>query len=148
MKLSKALKLKNKKISEYNTLISKMSSYNSYDVDSKKVYNSKELYAETLIKLQDLVKFKAAIHSTSDPIRADIFRLGELKNLLNYVNRLDTREGVIKESSYRGETTTSTLAVDFTELEKVALTTSIQDEIEEIQDKIDTFNAITELVGY
>jgi hypothetical protein len=148
MKLSKALKLKNKKISEYNTLISKMSSHNSYDVDSKKVYNSKELYMETLVKMLDLVKFKAAIHSTSDPIRADIFRLGELKNLINYVNRLDTREGVVKESSYRGEPTTSTLVVDFNELEKVALLKSIQDEIEEIQDKIDTFNAVTELVGY
>jgi hypothetical protein len=148
MKLSKALKLKNKKISEYNTLISKMPLYNSYDVDCKKVYNSKKLYSETLDKMQDLIKFKAAIHSTSDPIRTDIFRLGELKNLINYVNRLDTREGIVKESNYRGEPSVITLWVDFTELEKVALIQSIQEEIEEIQDKIDTFNAVTELVGY
>jgi hypothetical protein len=35
VKLSKALKLKNKKVNEYNNLVSKMVNHNSYDVDTK-----------------------------------------------------------------------------------------------------------------
>jgi hypothetical protein len=149
MKLSKALKLKNKKINEYNSLIIKMVTNNSYDIDINKVYNSKELYKEVTIKMNELIQLKTEIHTTSEPIRSLIFRLSELKNLLINTERLDTSEGIVKKSNYRGEISSiSTLSVDINELEKEELIKGIQEEIENIQDHIDIFNATTELVGY
>jgi hypothetical protein len=147
MNLAKALKLKNKKLSEYNKTVQKMRAYNSYDVDSKKVYNSKELMAQAEVQLNDYVALKSAIHSTSEPIRAKIFRLGELKSFLTNISSMSTTEGIVKSSNY-SSTSTFTYAVDVTEEEKEAKVKLIQDEIEAIQDEIDTFNALTSIVGY
>lgn len=147
MNLAKALKLKNKKLSEYNKTVQKMRAYNSYDVDSKKVYNSKELMIQAEVQLYDYVALKTAIHSTSEPIRSKIFRLGELKSFLNNILSISTTEGVVKPNGYNS-TSVSTYAVDITEEEKEAKVKSIQDEIEVIQDEIDTFNALTSIVGY
>jgi hypothetical protein len=147
MKLSKALKLKNKKVSEYNNTVTKMVSYNSYDVDTKRVYNSKELLDEAIRQQNDLIKFKTALHLSTEPIREKIFRLAELKNFLMNLNRLSTTEGIVKSRGY-GSEEPATYACYITEEEKVTLTIKVQDEIEEIQDEIDTFNATTDLVGY
>lgn len=147
MKLSKALKLKNKKVTDYNNTVTKMVSYNSYDVDTKQSYNSTELYMEVIDKREDLIKFKTAIHLTSEPIREKIFRLGEYKNLLMNLNRLSTTEGVVKGRGY-GEFDKSTYACSINELQKVEMMEWYQTEIENIQDEIDVFNATTELVGY
>jgi len=147
MNLAKALKLKNKKLSEYNKTVQKMRAYNSYDVDSKKVYNSKELMIQAEIQLYDYIALKTAIHLTSEPIRSKIFRLGELKSFLNNILSISTTEGVVKANGYNS-TSVSTYAVDITEEEKEAKVKLIQDEIEAIQDEIDTFNALTSIVGY
>ena len=147
MKLSKALKLKNKKVNEYNNLVSKMVNHNSYDVDTKQTYNSTELYLEVIDKREDLIKFKTTIHLTSEPIREKIFRIGEYKNLLINLNRLSTTEGVVKSRGY-GESDKSTYACSINEMQKVEMMEWYQNEIENIQDEIDTFNATTELVGY
>jgi hypothetical protein len=146
MKLSKALKLKNKKVTDYNNTITKMVSHNSYDVERKKVYDSKLLLEESLNKMEDLIKFKAAIHNTSEPIREKIFRLGELKNFIMNLNRLSTSEGKTR-SGYNSDVV-SIFACDIDELEKVKLIETTQNAIETIQDEIDIFNATTELVGY
>jgi hypothetical protein len=145
MKLSKALKLKNKKVTDYNNIITKMVSHNSYDVESKKVYNSKVLLEESLTKMEDLIKFKAAIHNTSEPIREKIFKLAELKNFIMNLNRLNTSEG--KCGGY-GSYDVSIYTCDIDELEKVKLIEKTQDQIEQLQDEIDVFNATTDLKGY
>lgn len=147
MKLFKALKLKNKKVNEYNNLVTKMVSHNSYDIDTKKVYNSQSLYMSAIDAREDLIKFKTAIHLTSEPIREKIFRLGELKNFLMNLNRLNTTEGIVKNRGY-GENDKSTYACSINEEQKVKTAEDLQNSIENIQDEIDTFNATTELVGY
>jgi hypothetical protein len=146
MKLSKALKLKNKKVTDYNNTITKMVSHNSYNVESKKIYDSKSLLGESFTKMEDLIKFKAAIHNTSAPIREKIFKLGELKNFIMNLNRLSTSEGKVR-SGY-GSDVVSIYACDIDELEKVKLVETTQDQIEQLQDEIDVFNATTKLVGY
>ena len=77
MKLSKALKLKNKKVNEYNNLITKMVSHNSYDIDTKKVYNSqsdKSTYACSINeekKVEMMEWYQNAIETIQDEI--DVF---------------------------------------------------------------------------
>ena len=146
MKLAKALKLKNKKLKEYKSTLMKVIQHNSYDVDNKPVYDSKELFQDAEKKLADYLDLKTAIHSSSQPIRLKIFQLGELKSLLNTVNNLDTKSGVFKEG-YR-EVSLTTYEAKISEEEKAAKVKTIEDTIELLQDEIDTFNATTELVGY
>lgn len=147
MKLSKALKLKNKKVTEYNESIRQMTISNSYDIDAKKIYNAKEISIKAEEQMNDIVKLKTAIHLTSEPIRSKIFKLGELKSYLGSVGRINTQEGPVKTHGY-STLSTITYVVDINELEKVAKVKAIQDEIDSIQEEIDTFNATTEVVGY
>ena len=95
MKLAKALKLKNKKLKEYKSTLMKVIQHNSYDVDNKPIYNSAELLEEAKILMADYLKLKSAIHFTSEPIRFNIFELGELKSLMNTIGNLDTKSGDI-----------------------------------------------------
>lgn len=147
MKLAKALKLKNKILKEYNTTLSRTISSNCYDVDTKKVYNAAVLLEESIELRDKYVTLKAAIHTTSEPIRKKIFELGELKSFLSRINSLPTTEGVVKESSYRNDSV-NTYAVDITEQQKQDLIKAVEDAIENIQEEIDQFNATTDLVGF
>ena len=146
MKLAKALKLKNKKLKEYKSTLMKVVQNNSYDVDNKPIYNSTNLYNESVELLKDYLELKTAIHISSEPIRFKIFQLGEVKSLLNVINGLDTKSGVYKEG-YR-EITLSTYESSITEEEKNTKVKNLENTIELLQDEIDTFNATTELVGY
>ena len=146
MKLAKALKLKNKKLKEYKSTLMKVVQNNSYDVDNKPIYNSTNLYNESVELLKDYLELKTAIHTSSEPIRFKIFQLGEVKSLLNVINGLDTKSGVYKEG-YR-EITLSTYESSITEEEKNTKVKNLENTIELLQDEIDTFNATTELVGY
>jgi len=150
MKLSKALKVKGKKLKEYQTALSRAVSNNSYDVDTKanKIYDSKELLAKSQDLLNDYVAFKAAIHNTSAPIRSKIFRLGELKSFLDHINDMSTVTGIHKSGSYSRTSVINTYKADISETEKNDLIKLLEDEIEEIQEEIDAFNATTDLVGY
>jgi hypothetical protein len=147
MKLVKALKLKNKQVQAFNSTVSRMIKSNSYDEDSNKVYNSKELLIQATKELEDLVKLKSAIHSSSEPIRNKIFRLSEFKSFVQNISNLNTTEGVVKASTY-GSSTNNTYKCDINEIEKQDLIKTFQDEIEKMQDEIDVFNATTDLKGY
>ena len=146
MKLAKALKLKNKKLKEYKSTLMKVVQNNSYDVDNKPIYNSTNLYNESVELLKDYLELKTAIHTSSEPIRFKIFQLGEVKSLLNVINGLDTKSGVYKEG-YR-EITLRTYESSISEEEKNEKVKTLENTIELLQDEIDTFNATTELVGY
>ena len=147
MKLAKALKLKNKLLKEYNVTLSRTISSNCYDVDTQKVYNSAVLLQEAIAQRDRYVTLKAAIHSTSEPIRKKIFELGELKSFLGKINSLHTTEGIVKESSYSGGTV-KTYAADISEQRKQEIIKSVEESIENIQEEIDVFNATTDLVGF
>ena len=147
MKLAKALKLKNKLLKEYNVTLSRTISSNCYDVDTQKVYNSAVLLQEAIAQRDRYVTLKAAIHSTSEPIRKKIFELGELKSFLSKFESLTTREGIVKDSNYNG-TTVKTYAADISEQSKQEIIKSLEESIENIQEEIDSFNATTDLVGF
>lgn len=142
MNLAKALKVKNKKIAEYNKTLQKVMAYNSYDVTSKKDYNAKNLLQLAEVQLQQYVDFKTAIHKASEPVRHKIFMIGELKSLLSRIQSLSTTEGVYKDR-YAPEG--STFACDITQLEKDAKIEEIETAIESLQDELDYFNATTEI---
>lgn len=142
MNLAKALKVKNKKIAEYNKTLQKVMNYNSYEISSKKDYNAKELLQLAEKQLSEYVALKTAIHAASQPVRDKIFLIGELKSLLSRIHGLPTNEGSVKD---RFSTETLTYASDITLLEKDAKIDELEKQIEEIQDALDYFNATTEI---
>ena len=131
---------------EYTDLVNKMISSNSSVSTAKKNYNSKELYTKAIQVQGDIIKLKTAIHEASAPIRSKIFEIGELKSFISYFNRISTQEGVVKERGYGAGVSEDIYVVDFTELEKVEIVKSLQDQIEAIQEELDNFNATTEVV--
>jgi len=143
MNLAKALKVKNKKIAEYNKTLQKVMAHNSYDVTSKKDYNAKELLQLAEVQLAAYVDLKTAIHAASQPVRSKIFLIGELKSLLGRIQSLSTTEGLVRDrySSSDG----ATYAADISQLEKDAKIEALETEIEALQDALDYFNATTEI---
>lgn len=144
MKISKALKLKNKMVAEYTDLVNKMVGSNSSDEKSKKNYNSKELFTQAVLAQAEIVRLKTAIHEASAPVRSKIFQIGELKSFISKFGNMSTAEGVVKNRGYSA-TTEDVYVVDFTELEKVSVIKATQAEIESIQEELDSFNATTEV---
>ena len=145
MKVAKALKLKNKMLSEYTDLVNKMICSNSSISTAKKNYNAKELFDKSRVSQSEIVKLKTAIHEASAPIRSKIFEIGELKSFVSYFNRINTQEGLVKERGYGAGVSEDIYVVDFSELEKVEIVKSLQDQIEAIQEELDSFNATTEV---
>lgn len=142
MNLAKALKVKNKKLAEYNKTLQKVVAYNSYDVTSKKDYNAKGLLQQAEIQLQLYVDFKTAIHKASEPVRHKIFMIGELKALLSRIHSLSTSEGLVRD---RYSSEGATYAADISQLEKDAKIEELETAIESLQDELDYFNATTEI---
>ena len=148
MKLAKALKLKNKKLSDYRDALKKAIAYNSHDERATVHYDSKEELDKAFSLLNDYIAFKTAIHLSTNPIRALIFELGELKSLLSSLSSMSTQEGPYRSgySSSAGEDTVKVCKIN--ELEKEEMLNNIKTQIDEIQDEIDLFNATTDLSGY
>ena len=142
MNLAKALKVKNKKLAEYNKTLQKVMAYNSYEISSNKAYNAKELLQLAETQLSEYVALKTAIHAASQPVRDKIFLIGELKSLLSRIQGLSTNEGTVKN---RYSDDVSTYASDITLLEKDAKIDELEKQIEELQDALDYFNATTEV---
>ena len=142
MNLAKALKVKNKKLAEYNKTLQKVMAYNSYEISSKKDYNAKELLQLAEKQLLQYVDLKTKIHAASQPVRDKIFLIGELKSLLGRIQGLSTNEGTVKN---RYSDDVSTYASDITLLEKDAKIDELEKQIEELQDALDYFNATTEV---
>jgi hypothetical protein len=144
MNISKALKLKNKLVSEYNEVVVKMVHSNCREEGRKKHYNSKDLYQKSLALMDQIIDIKTAIHKASEPVRSKIFEIGEYKSFLTKVGALNTTEGAVKDSGY-GATSYTNYIVDFTEEEKQVLLEELKSVIEKLQDELDAFNATTEV---
>jgi hypothetical protein len=141
--LSKALKLKNKLVEEFNTTLSDVTRYNSTDVDETSIINASESYEKAKQVQTELINLKTQIHSASAPVRSKIFELGETKSLLGTFKHLTTRSGVVKESGYSGSGLVRTYAASIDELTKRAEIKRLEVLIETLQDELDVFNAST-----
>ena len=66
-------------------------------------------------------------------------------NTFAYKNLLIDAGFTINQRGYVSAATEDMYVVDFTEIEKVQIVKSLQDEIETIQEELDSFNATTEV---
>jgi len=150
MKLAKALKLKNKRVKEIKDLQDKIQMYNLTNDRSPSPYDIKQLYEDLGKKIADLTALKVAIMNTNKPQYGDIVKLAELKSQLSFVKgiRTQSQEKVSQEVGYGDSMRTLTTVSVFTTVDQDNMIKSIEEEIENLQEKIDTFNATYELIGY
>ena len=138
MKLSKALKQKNKLVKEVSKALAYVSSHNSQSELSPRAYSVKEKLAEAQTKTQELVDLKTRIHLANAPVWHLIFRLSEVKSLISNLQGLSTRE---KAASLEYAAVTA----EVTEVEKDELIKALEAELESIKDKLDHHNHSTVL---
>ena len=146
MKLSKALKVKNRLIAEVRTLHDRMRNNNSYDERNEPAYNSGEVSKELEIKIGDLVELKARISCANAPIYSAIFRMSELKGMIISRKGMPTKAGVFDGGGWGEEKpirVTYKATLDQRRVDE--LQEGITAEIDKLQDQVDAHNASTDI---
>ena len=145
MNIKQALKLKNVISAELNELYNLVRTSNSNIVGNVKYYVESDVMLQADSKMLELVEIKTKIHDASAPVRKKIFLLSELKNKANHYRGISTSEGkqVDRYGSVGAEPTYA--EVEFNVKQIKDLIKGIEVRINEIQDELDTFNAITEI---
>jgi hypothetical protein len=141
MKIAKALKLKNQLAGDVAQLKELLGKQNSRSTKQKFDYDNREVLARLRVKLDELVKTKAALAVANVEVYDKIFRLAELKGLAATLTALDTKAGVFHEGGRFGE---PGYEIEYVaQLGKVdvdKLVTELKNEIQSLQDALDEFN--------
>lgn len=138
MKLTQALKLKNKEVARLNALKQRLLKSNTYVEGSIPSYNSRALVREYEDQLAKVAHIKTVISEANRPIQHEIYELSELKGLIKTLQGLSTLTGP-QSDGYRG--VIQTFVSEISESEKDEMIEKYQERIEIIQERLDTFNA-------
>ncbi len=144
MNIKQALKLKNKLIKEIGENTKLMQEYNSVEVGNERPYSSNELLVKITQDTKELAKLKTRIHIANTPVLEDIFLMSELKSMTQSLKKMDCTEGKSNRDRYRLESE----SIKTSEISLVKRNETIKEleaRIEEIQDRLDLFNATTQI---
>ena len=144
MTIKQALKLKNKLIKNIGENTQLMQRYNSVEVGNERPYSSQMLYKQIEIDTKELASLKSRIHIANVPVMEDIFWMSEMKSIIANLKKMECVEGKSNRDRYRMESE----LVMTSEISLVSRNQEIkmlEGKIEEIQDKLDVFNATTEI---
>ena len=146
MTLQKALKLKKKLAGEIAKHASRMRTSNSKEVGTKSDFNAEEEYNSWVEKTVQLIELKKKIYVANMPIVDKIFRLAELKGMIQTLKAVPTKEGKARLSGYGSN------AGEQVDYEAVISSDQVNSKIEEweveieiLQDELDEFNAKTDI---
>ena len=144
MTIKQALKQKNKLIKQIGENTKLMQEYNSIEVGNERPYSSFILLGQISEDTKELAKLKAKIHIANTPVLEDIFLMSELKSMTQSLKKMDCTEGKSNKDRYRMESE----IVKTSEISLVLRNVTIkemEEQIEEIQDRLDVFNATTQI---
>jgi len=145
MKLKKALKKKNLLIGQINTEYHRLSRYNTVDImnEHNRPYNPVETLENIKRLTDDLVDLKTKIQKTNKPVHHKVFRLSELKNMVEKLKELSCENGKIEET-YREREKYVVSEISVPERDRIL--DDLYEEIDQIQDELDQWNQVTDLV--
>lgn len=144
MNLTKALKHKKKLVKQIDEMFIRFQKYNSQPADQVGTgYNPEEAYTKWISLTNELVELKTKIQNANAPIAGKIFRLGEVKNLISRIRGLDTKSGMVRDRYRNEESITYVAYMDL--FTKDNLIKGWEEEIEQLQEEIEAFNAITKI---
>lgn len=146
MKMNKALKKKGQLIEESKSLWTKVQDFNCVNVENveKRPYNPRTSFNEWLVKIDELINLKTKIQLTNQPVYKKIVRMAELKGVVNNLRWLNCAEGV---NSYSDEKRRVIFTSVISTVERDELIKRFEEEISQLQDELDEFNLVTEIVS-
>jgi len=141
MTIKQALKYKNKLVKRIGDNSTKLMKYNTIEVGNKRPYDINEIRMELSTDVEELVVLKSKIHLANAPVLYDIFRMSELKSLVNTYKRLECFDGKSPRDRYSSEVAHMESSISV--LDRDNIIRNLENEIEVIQDRLDVFNATT-----
>lgn len=146
MKLSKALKVKNRLVGEIAHLRQLVAQHNIVTDNNTAPVDVLGIRDESLQKQQQLMELKAKIAVANGPIWAKIVELGELKARIGFLRTIPVRVGTFTESQRYGAEPVKTVYRSKITQEEIEATVKLATErIDTLQDEIDQFNATTDI---
>jgi len=142
MNIKQALKRKNKLAGKLKQLFTAMHANNSVVAGSNRSYDSLALFEEANQVMSELVSLKTKIHVANAPIANLIFEASELKNVVQNLKVMKCDNG--RMISYRSDNPVEYEAT-ITERKRDEMVSMLEDRLEEINDQLDQFNAITQI---
>jgi len=143
MTIKQALKEKNRLIKAIEDEFKKIHAYNSIDESNTRPYST-QTSLENIIVLEDaLIDIKTQIHRANMGVYDKIFRLSELKSLAKKLNQIDCSEGKVVDRYSRSEAVVKT--AEITVIDRDTRIKMIEEEIELLQEELDTHNATTSI---
>jgi len=144
VKLARALKEKNRLVGEVNRLKKLFERENSRTEDTKSTIDRQKVWDELTAATNKLIKTKGAIYIANSGIYEKIIRMGELKNLAQWIATVPNSEDS-QQVPMRGEN-----GIVYKEVKRTAFlnqertdnkVVETQNEIAALQDEIDEWNA-------
>lgn len=145
MNIRQALKEKNKLVKEIQDLYVRISQYNSVEVGAHRPYSPKQLMEIVNVKSNELVDLKTKIHIANAPVYDKIFRLSELKSTITRIKNLDCTEGVSNDYYSRNRENPPVKTAEISIIERDEMVRFMEEQIETIQDILDTHNQNTQI---
>ena len=140
MNIKQALKLKNKLVTQMKEQYEIAKAHNSIEQGNPRRYSAVVAIDRAEVLTLDLIQLKTKIHLANAPVYSLIFEMSELKNQIKQLKSIPVEEGKVTERY--GSTIKE---VELNIAERDSLIKTIEAQIEEIQDTLDTHNAKTEL---
>jgi hypothetical protein len=144
MTIKQGLKQKNKLVKNIAEKTKLLQQYNSVEVGNQRPYSTVVLYKQIQKETQELATLKAKIHIANTPVMEDIFWMSEMKSMIAALKKMDCTEGKSNRERFRMESE-MVLTSEISLVSRNEEIKSLESKIEEIQDKLDTFNATTEI---
>jgi hypothetical protein len=135
--IAKALKEKNKKLSQLNKLWKRLDANNSIPEGNVREFDPKELIEQLRQETEAYIALKTQIHNACGPVRDKIFRLSELKSFIHRLKSIDTNHGLTR-TRYDASLVKYEAYLSAGSMEN--LMEQIESEIEKIQEELDHFN--------
>jgi len=141
MKLSKALKEKNRLAGEVNRLKTLIARENSRSITSKSTVDVGSLWTDMLQTTCGLIKIKTAIFKANTGIYDKIVRMAELKGRAAWIVGISTDDEKHEQPNYGASTIVTENKAHFNREAVDKIAKELQDDIAKLQDDIDEYNA-------
>lgn len=146
MTLAKAMKYRNRVAEKLRKVSEDMSAHNSILAANEPEVDVKRLDGMRHEIMEHLIAVKTAIHTAGQPIRSQIFRMGELRSAVGFYKSLSTRHGKAQSSRWGvgGDDLVeykATLRKDDVD----GIVVALEEDIDNLQDELDSFNHETRI---
>jgi len=139
MTIKQALKEKNRLIKALDDEFKKVYAYNSIDEGNVRPYSTVNSLSNIIILEEGLIDLKTQIHRANVEVYDKIFRLSELKSLAKRFTQINCDEGKVSDRYGRQEPSIKTAEISV--IERDVRVKMIEEEIESLQEELDTHNA-------